>query len=720
MLQKIMNAFGYVKAGTGSRFVVSDYSTGAKLFGQSTQQNYKEYLQKYADISWVYSCIYTIANKAAGIGTKLYRKTNIKGKKILEEIDDHPVLDLLEKANPIMSGYDLKESTFSFLELTGNAYWLLDRLTGNIPSEIYPLNPHRIKIVPDAKTYVNKYIYDVGQGKTIDYAKEEIIHFKYFNPLDDFYGLSPISAARLSIDTINFSDEYNRNFFINSAQPGGIIEVPTTLPDKIFNRLKESWDSLHRGYKKAHRPTILEGGAKWVNSGLSQKDMEFIQSKKMTREDILGVFGVPPSLVGIFEYANYANSREQTQIFWLNTEVPKITKYYNVINSFLVMRYGDDLVAGPDLSTVEALQKDKKLLAEVNEILLRNGVITINEVREEMKKDKVSWGESAWLPMNLLPVSSPREEEPKEEEEEGKGINNYVSKSLERTGVRIKESENGIKKVLKSYIKKDDEEETKAREIREKIWNHFKTFTEQWERKFKPILRSFFTKQEREVINNLRESGWKDITGNIQIVREKEICKAKIDVIIFDKKEADKILKKNGKPIISGVLENKANIEIDRYGLGYDFDMSNPVVARWIEARSSVYAEECNETTREELRKELKESLELGESIDEAEKRIERVYGMARGYRTERIARTEIISASNKGALESYEQSGVVEKKTWISSRDANVRESHQIDGESIGLDGTFSNGLEYPGDPSGGAEEVCNCRCTLGAIIER
>jgi hypothetical protein len=83
-----------------------------------------------------------------------------------------------------------------------------------------------------------------------------------------------------------------------------------------------------------------------------------------------------------------------------------------------------------------------------------------------------------------------------------------------------------------------------------------------------------------------------------------------------------------------------------------------------------------------------------------------------------RNARTAVTSAENKGRMDMLhdaEEKGVKAEKGWLAAHDARVRESHaQVDGEFVGIDKEFSNGLQFPGDPDGRPEEVYNCRCTL------
>jgi SPP1 gp7 family putative phage head morphogenesis protein len=193
----------------------------------------------------------------------------------------------------------------------------------------------------------------------------------------------------------------------------------------------------------------------------------------------------------------------------------------------------------------------------------------------------------------------------------------------------------------------------------------------------------------------------------------------KIDGILFNDYEAIKRSKKLGDEQITEVLVNNAKRELEKLTPGISFNVRNPKVVEWIDKKVFKFADEVTNTTQEQLRKTLKEAIEKGESMEDVEKRIANVFDIATSSRTEMIARTEVISASNAGAEMAYEQSGVVEKKQWLAAQDDRVRESHAaIDGEVVGLNEHFSNGLAFPGDPSGPPEEVIQCRCTLIPVV--
>jgi len=749
--EKIVDKMGFQRK--ASSIYQVPITPSASVIGQPTQQNYTTYLQQYADAPWVYACIYRIATKGLEPNLKLYKKKIKNGIIEYVEITVHPIIDLLRKANPYKTGKDLQESTIAYEELTGNAYWLLDTFKGGKPTELFTLRPDRITVIPSKTDYIKHYDYDLGRGESIHIPKEFIIHFNYNNPTDDFYGLSPLSAARVAVDTQGLGDEYNKRFFINSAMPEGALVSKDLMVPAQVKQANHAWKQMHGGVGNAHRIAILSGGMEWQQIGMSQKDMEFIESKKLTREDILGVFGVPPAMVGVFEYANYANAQEQREIFWRDTMIPKLTKYAAIINEFLVKPWDEALEIRFDFSTVEALKENEKLKAETDEILTRSGIKTINEARAERSMTAVAWGETWNRPFGLAPVSAdevtPAESQEPEEEKKGSIEMQLINikekmKSIMPADTCTTEGEQALVDVklepmdITEDAKLDEEEQrisdalaeeakiaAMVKEIRNKKWEIYKDLEETWEKKFIPILVKYFSDLEAEVNNNLEKITWKEF-GKIIRSSQKQNKDQQIDDIIFDVSAANKKAKNISKPIIAGSLEANAVKEIAALSLGIDFDLENPEVVKFIDNKTFTFAKEVNETTQESLRKTLKEAIKDGEGIEEASKRVSKVFEIAKTSRTKAIARTEIIGSTNAGAMSAYEQSGVVAEKEWITTRDKEVRGTdvddvynHLIDGERVKLKGKFSNGLKFPGDPSGAPGNIINCRCTISGIVE-
>ena len=124
-----------------------------------------------------------------------------------------------------------------------------------------------------------------------------------FHPLDDHYGLSPLEAAAVAVDTHNAAAKWNKALLDNAARPSGALVYAgpegAVLSDSQFERLKRELEETYQGAVNAGRPLLLEGGLDWKAMSLSPKDMDFMEAKHAAAREIALAFGVPPMLLGI-------------------------------------------------------------------------------------------------------------------------------------------------------------------------------------------------------------------------------------------------------------------------------------------------------------------------------------------------------------------------------------------------------------------------------------
>ena len=162
----------------------------------------------YEQSPWVYIAINRIAEAGALVPLEVYRLQN-------EErigIKDHPLERLLTNPNPLTSRFELFEQTLGSLELHGNAYWYLAGDERGMPREIWMLRPDRVAVVPHQTRVVGGYLYQID-GQFIPLDSIEVIHFRRWHPSDDFYGLSPIQAARAAVLSDRHMADWNRQTF---------------------------------------------------------------------------------------------------------------------------------------------------------------------------------------------------------------------------------------------------------------------------------------------------------------------------------------------------------------------------------------------------------------------------------------------------------------------------------------------------------------------------
>ncbi len=258
-----------------------------------------------------------------------------------------------------------------------------------------------MSIVPDRQKFIKGYVYGSGTN-AIPFDTNEVIHFKYPNPLNQYRGLGPAQAIGVDLDAEMYSGQWNRNFFYNSARPDSVIEFDYNLSEDQYEKLKKQWSEKYKGVSKAHQVALLEGGGKYKQIQNTVKDMDFSQLKRLNRDITLGVYGMPLSVMGISENVNKANAEAGDYTFARWIVKPRLDRIKNKLNEQLIPKFrkSDNLELDYDEVVPETIEQ-KMLLAESG---IRAGYLTINEARKLRGLDPLPNGDILLIPLNLIPT----------------------------------------------------------------------------------------------------------------------------------------------------------------------------------------------------------------------------------------------------------------------------------------------------------------------------
>lgn len=337
----------------------------------------------------VYACVNEIARSVAGVPWLLYqtaRGSNTKrrrvvsrkmagdmsnrrlGRKALElsEIEDHPLLALIDRPNPEQAQAAYFEAWVGFLLLAGNAYAsLVGPTTGpnrGRPIEMWQLRPDRVKVIKgDVDRVVGGYAYEVGRHKQT-FEADDVLHLKLFNPTHDWYGLSPLQVALLSLRTDNEAARWNHSLIGNDARPPGALISESTLSDPEYERVKSEILQEYQGSANARRPMLLEGGLDWKTLALSPAELDFLEGRKYNRVEICAVYGVPPELIGDSDHKTYNSFPEARAAFYQETILPLLDRLRDSLNARVTAQFGDRLRLEYDPDQIEALAEDQNQL----------------------------------------------------------------------------------------------------------------------------------------------------------------------------------------------------------------------------------------------------------------------------------------------------------------------------------------------------------------------
>lgn len=408
IVDRVMEAFGYQKS-VGP--LLDDHRIHRSLRVLSEGSN--TVASPYRQSVWVYACINTIAQNLQRVPFVLKEDAGDLEPSIIE---DGELYELFLNPNPLMTLKTLIEATFVYFGLRGEAFWILEGRENvtQIPKEIWTFDPIRFEEVQDERTGMLKGWKYKGKSEYF-FPSEHVIHFKMFNPYNDLRGLAPLEAARLSVDQDFQSSVFNKAFFENGATVGGFITIPagTDLTDEQFDRLLKQFEGRHKGASKAYKIAVVEGGGQFTEAKLTQKDMDFIEGKKLTRQEILSAYKVNEVVLGVYtSLRSYEGIKAAHKAFWEECEVPKIEYFQEVLwaklFSKIVPRKGKGKVWGEfDLANVGPLQVNyqEKIKTAMSMFHMGWPINDINK-RLQLGMKEVPWGNQWWVPGGFLPVSS--------------------------------------------------------------------------------------------------------------------------------------------------------------------------------------------------------------------------------------------------------------------------------------------------------------------------
>lgn len=720
LIEKIVNKFGYFKASRMAEIFNAESNYILPSYGKPTQENYNKLLTAYKNEVWIYACVYLIATTIAGLPWRLYKK-KIKDNKIEKEtVWDDEIYKLFEKPNQNdenSTWFNLIEMTVANQELVGNAYWLLDELYGSPkkPKSIQNLIASKILVKPSTTSgmLVDGYNYVLNNGQLHPYTKEEITHFKYMSVTDYHYGQGSLSPALYSIDTIKEAQITNLKIFKNGLKIDSFFETDKGLSDYNYKRLQEQIKSRYQGSDKSHSAGILEQGLKYKAVTGNMKELEFINGIKLSRGDICAVHGVPPLLVGILDEASYSNYETALKVFFVFCIIPKLKRLNEVITT-VVHRFDKNKYFEFDTSNEDVLKDDEKIKVEIAKMYFDMGLpFNVINQRLNLGFDNIEGGDTGYLPFSLQPASQAAEgrpEEPESESEEPEEVEEGKSKGL------IRPFYNKEKKML--------------------LWKQFDRTTRIIENRYMNIIETYFLGLEMDILRRLESNKsierfynshkFDNENPNVKITHEWIEKKVNVEIYLFNEGEEIKRWNKQSTKVHELAMKTNANRELVNLGLGAVFDVNNPRVVEYLNEYGLEKATEVIGNAREDVKKTLIQGVENGESIPDLKKRIQATFNpyTDQGYKATRIARTEVIGTSNRGALEAYRQADVGAKKAWLAqpdARDTHIQASHRYSEENaIPLNRDFHVGAgqgESPGN-IGLPEEDINCKCTLIPVV--
>ena len=646
--------------------------------GLSLSGKFATYSALYRAQPSIATVVDKVAASAARLTIKVWDNTPKTGK--VQDVTS-PYARLIASPSTELSPFNFWRWTFSTYEIFGEAFWYKqrrDKTAFGIPTgpvvNLLPMHPSRTAVHRDANGAV-EYIFTLGVASAgiLKAPADDVVAFLRYNPDSLMRGLSRLEPLRTTLLNEDAARRATASFWKRGLRPSTVVTHPGELSQDAKDRLKASIDARHAGADNMGGSQILDEGMTMAVIQLSAVEMQYIESRQLNLQEVCMVYDVPPPVIHILDHATFSNITEQMRSMYRDTMAPRLEDVESVIDFSLRGDFGYSIdERRATFSLDEVLRGDFEIRATSVGNLIEKGVMMPSEAR----------------PMFDLPNAGPV------------AAKLYANAALQELGTPMRRV--SITESASPTADMNAEAAATAAAADESSAGD-------------PAAAGKSVRRGGARPPRMKATT-KDIRAGLVTGHQKELDKffarqrAAVKAAVSKKAYALPASWDGDLATVMGSLSTAtakalgAKVAAD---LGGTYDGAD--IEEWLAANSKATAKRINATTADEITAALENA---GEGEDPADT-IDGLFDGEVSARSGQIALTAVAVVGGLASQVAARQSGA-KTKTWVvTSR--NPRSSHSaMSGETVLLGETFSNGMDGPGDFSGGADEVAGCQCDL------
>ncbi|MCD4699783.1 MAG: phage portal protein, partial [Phycisphaerae bacterium] len=285
----------------------------SSMFSQSSASGVKVSVKTALEHTSVFSCVNILSESVGSLPLSIYKTETKKDKSFKSKQNNHHLYNILHnEPNPDMTSMTFFQLVMLHLTLRGNFYAQIVRDNkGNITG-LYPLENEKMQVIRLDSGAIS-YLYNHSKLGQIGLESKDVLHFLGMS-LDGIIGLSAISYNRHTIGASIAMETFGSTLFNNGATPSGVVsgEGVKKMSDEAFKRFKESFKDAYQGMMNAGKPLILEDGFEFKPITISNKDGQYLESRKFTKAEIASIFRVPLHMINELDKATFSNIEHQS------------------------------------------------------------------------------------------------------------------------------------------------------------------------------------------------------------------------------------------------------------------------------------------------------------------------------------------------------------------------------------------------------------------------
>jgi len=359
---------------------------------------------------WVYTAVCALAQTISAIPFRISLGDR-SGEKI---ISSGPVIDLFDQPNPFLNRFRFWEFIVTWYCLRGEAFIIGLDASENVlpiksrrrpPSRLLVLNPDQLRHVVEGYDLIG-WNYSASPFSSpfppTQLAPDEVIHDFFPNPYVFWRGMSPLSVAMLAAQTDFASAQFMKGLMLNNADAGLIVRADDQLSPEQRECILASLRERKRSAGTADRALLLWGTTEIIQPTLSSADLQFLENRKMNRQEICAAFfRIPQTMVGFSEDANRAVAAAERLNFIENSITPLCARLEAAVEP-IVKSFGADFVGWFDVDSTPILQQARRDRVDTGVKLFSFGypANAINKALD-LGLPHLPWGDKGYLPARL-------------------------------------------------------------------------------------------------------------------------------------------------------------------------------------------------------------------------------------------------------------------------------------------------------------------------------
>lgn len=597
-----------------------------------------------------------LARNVAQLGLHAFKRVSDTDR---ERLTDHPLADLLDTPLPgkRLTPYDLQYRLVADLAIYDTAFVLKVKPDSDGPMGLLPV-PVPL-VTPAEESWIEAPYYKLAVGgQTVEIPGENMIHIHGYSPDDLTVGESPLMALRDVLLEEYEATKHRQGMWKNGARVSGIIERPQPKgsrdwSDEARTRFIREFRDLYSG-SGAHAGgvPILEDGMTYKQAGLDPRAAQYIEARKLTREEVAAAYYIPPPLVGILEHATFSNIREQHKQLYQDTLGPWLKQISQALKIQLLPEFAEDGLY-LEFNLDEKMRGSFEEQAAAMSTAAGAPWMTVNEIRARNNLPSIEGGDELVTPMNVTVggQASPRDSapDPNGEAEPPEAVG---------TSARVISVKAGAPEISVESAGES--------------------------------LSQFFGRMGRSLSSQLG--------AQVKTVGTKAIDD--IDWVRWENELVPVLLGVNGP-----TAERAAKDALRQMGMDPNLYSAEDLRV-WLADNAEAQAAATTDTSR------LHVEDALGK--DDPSVALRAVFAWWAGDRAASVGRRQATHVSGQATVVQARKHLTRPQKVWVVTS-GDPRDSHAaLNGVSVDVDGVFPNGARWPGDSVLPAEEAAQCRCEI------